>query len=153
MEVSMNTQRRNPSEVGPDRFIKGFIANLVLSGHSSIPPRDPLVRRGLKRVVEMLDERARALLAANATMSNVRPWIDTGNQLRLSPTGGVENWERALRSEQMNFTKVGNPDYELVSFEIDPARAQSELDRLEPDFRTFVEQATMAFMERAELGE
>ena len=137
----------------PDRFIKGFIANLVLAGYNSIPPRAPKVRGGLGRVVEMLDERARSMLADNASLMTARPWIDAGNQLRLSPTGGVENWERAFRAYQLTFTKVGNPSYELVSFEIDKARAKSELDGLDAEFREFVASAAQAFMERADLGE
>jgi len=138
--------------VAPDRFVKGFIANLVLSGHASIPPRDPHVRRGLKRVVEMLDEEVRRVISEGGTVSRARPWIDTGNQLRLSPTGGVENWERALRSAQLTFTKVGNPDYELVNFEIDTARAESELSHLDPAFRKFIERATEAFIDRADMA-
>lgn len=139
--------------LAPDRFVKGFIAKLVLEGHRSIPPRDPHVRRGLKRVVEMLDEQARLLMAQEGGMASARPWIDAGNQLRLSPTGGVENWERALRSAQLTFTQVGNPDYELVSFEIDPARAESELTHLEPSFRNFIDQAAAAFIKQADLVE
>lgn len=138
-------------DVAPDRFVKGFIAKLVLEGHSSIPPRDPHVRRGLKRVVEMLDEKARSFMTQEGAMARARPWIDAGNQLRLSPTGGVENWERALRSAQLTFTKVGNPDYELVSFEIDPARAESELAHLEPSFRSFIDQAVTAYIKQADL--
>jgi hypothetical protein len=96
----------------------------------------------------MLDERARALLAEKAPISEVRPWIDAGNQLRLSPTGGAENWERALRSAQLTFTKVGNPDYELVSFIIDKARACSELEYLAPDQREFVARAADVFVQQ-----
>lgn len=153
MDATYTMTKRQSSEAAPDRFIKGFIAQLVLAGHSSIPPRDPHVRRGLRRVVEMLDEQARLILAEQNSFASARPWIDAGNQLRLSPTGGVENWERALRSAQLTFTKVGNPSYELVSFEIDEARANSELERLEPKFRMFVEQAAGAFIEQAEIVE
>ena len=137
----------------PDRFIKGFIAELVIAGHTSIPPRNPQVRRGLKRVVEMLDEQAKAALGSRSDFVTAKPWIDTSNELRLSPTGGVENWERALRAAQLTFTKVGNPSYELVSFEIDSVRAQSELEHLEPSFREFVMRAANAFMEQADLSE
>jgi hypothetical protein len=153
MEAKLKMATSSRTDRAPDRFIKGFIANLVLAGHQSIPPREPKVTQGFWRVVEMLDERARKMLSQKASFSSVRPWIDAGNQLRLSPTGGVENWERALRAAQLTFTKVGNPDYELVSFEIDRARAQSELDHLDAEFRTFVADATTAFLEKAKLGE
>lgn len=153
MEANVKMSTSSRIDRAPDRFIKGFIANLVLAGHRSIPPREPKVTQGLWRVVEMLDERARTMLAQKESVSSARPWIDAGNQLRLSPTGGVENWERALRAAQLTFTKVGNPDYELVSFEIDCARAQSELDQLDGDFRSFVADVAQAFLDKAELGE
>jgi hypothetical protein len=146
-------QNQEFAGLSPDRFIKGFIANLVLAGKQSIPPRDAHVRRGLKLVVEMLDERARSLLAGDAAFATVRPWIDSGNQLRLSPTGGAENWERALRSAQLTFTKVGNPDYEVITFVIDPARAESEIEHLSPVHREFVARAAKAFIEQADLAE
>lgn len=139
--------------LSPDRFIKGFIANLVLAGHQSIPPRDPLIRRGLRRVVEMLDEQTRALLAEKVPLKTVRPWVDASNRLRLSPTGGVENWERALRAAQLTFTQVGNPTYQLISFEIDDARAESELEHLDSATRDFIARAAKEFIAQAELTE
>lgn len=101
----------------------------------------------------MLDEQARRAITDTSGIVGARLWIDAGNQLRLSPTGGVENWERALRAAQLTFTKVVNPDYELVSFEIDKARAQSEIDQLDPALRAFTEQAARAFIDKADLGE
>jgi hypothetical protein len=142
------SKMHNGSNWSPDRFLKAFISTLVLAGHRSIPPRQKYVRRGFQRVAEMLDERTRSLLAQNAPSSEVRPWIDTSNRLRLSPTGGVDNWESALRSAQLTFTKVGNPSYELVSFDLDKARAQSELDQLSPAEREFVGKAGQVFMEQ-----
>ena len=143
-----SSEKREVGEWSPDRFLKAFISTLVLAGHGSIPPRQKFVRRGFQRVAEMLDERTRSLLAQNIPSAEIRPWIDTSNRLRLSPTGGVDSWESALRSAQLTFTKVGNPYYELISFDLDKARAQSELDQLSPDERDFVGRVGEAFMEQ-----
>lgn len=142
------TAQRSVDEWSSDRFLKAFISTLVLEGRRSIRPREKYVRRGFQRVVEMLDERARSLLAQSAPSAEVRPWIDTRNRLRLSPTGGVENWESALRAAQLTFTKVGNPYYELVSFDLDEARAESELEQLSPEQRDFVDRAAKSFLEQ-----
>lgn len=139
--------------LAPDRFIKAFISSLVLAGHRSIPPREKYVRRGFRRVAEMLDEQGRVLMSRQAPPTEVRPWIETRNRLRLSPTGGIDNWESALRSAQFTFTKVGNPSYELVSFDVDKARAQSELDQLPSDQREFVERAAHVFLEQMALAD
>lgn len=134
----------------PDRFLKGFIASLVLAGQRSIPPRERGVRKGFQRVVELLDEKTRSLLEQKVSIMDAAPWINASNRLRLSPTGGVENWESALRSAQFTFTKVGNPYYELISFDIDPARAQSELEKLGNVEREFVRRAARVFLDQVE---
>ena len=131
----------------PDKFLKGFIASLVLAGQRSIPPRERAVRLGFRRVVDLLDEEARSRMAGLAPLSEAAPWINASNRLRISPTGGVENWESALRSAQFTFTKVGNPYYELISFDIDKSRAQSELDELGTKEREFVTRAAKTFLD------
>ncbi len=137
----------------PERFIKAFIAELVLRGITGVPPRDPATRLGFARVVDLLDERSRELRSAGASLSEREEWVESANQLRLSPTGGVENWERALRAAQLTFTMVGNPDYELVSFTIDKDRARSELDRLSGEQQSFVREAAGAFEEERAAAE
>ena len=132
----------------PDKFLKAFIATLVLAGHRSIPPRDRAVRKGFQRVVELLDEQTRSILAQKVSILEAAPWINTSNRLRLSPTGGVENWESALRSAQFTFTKVGNPYYELISFDIDKARAESELEHMSEADRDFVARAARSFLDQ-----
>ena len=124
-----------------DRFVKGVIAKLVLGGIQAIPPRDPDVQRAFARIVELFDGRVRELQAAHAPKRAIRSWIEAGNELRLSATGGVENWERALRSAQLTFTTVGNPTYDLVTFTIDRARADSELGSLNPETAQLVSDA------------
>jgi hypothetical protein len=137
------------AEFSTDRFIKAFIAQLVQAGKPGVPPRDPSVRRGFRKVVELIDDRVRTLRAAGTSLVVLRPWIEAGNHLRLSATGGVENWERALRSAQLTFTKVGNPGYEMVTFTIDTARAQSELASLQATEKEFVNAAVSEFLKLA----
>lgn len=133
----------------PANFVKGFIAQLVIEGWRSISSRDPLVHRGFKRVVEMLDDRVRHILSQDADMRRAGPWIEAGNLLRLSSTGGVENWERALRAAEMTFTRPGAEAYDSVAFEIDDVRARAELSDLAAPDREFIKQAAEAFIERA----
>ncbi|WP_298814649.1 hypothetical protein [uncultured Sphingomonas sp.] len=145
MVETMEPQR---AAMAPGVFLKGFIAQLVLEGLRSISSRDPQVHRGLKRVVELLDDRVREILDESDDVRLAGPWIATGNLLRLSPTGGVENWERALRSVQMTYTRIGGDDRDSVAFEIDEVRAADELAHLQPADRAFVEVAATAFIAR-----
>ena len=131
-----------------DRLVKAFIAGLVLNGVKAIPPRDPEVRKALRRVVEKIDSHARKLLESGVEISVVRPWIEAGNQLRLSPTGSVENWERAFRAAQLTFVQIGNPSYEIVTFAIDAPRAESELSHLQPSQYTFVRRMADDFVQQ-----
>lgn len=144
----VDTVEPQRSAMAPGVFLKGFIAQLVLEGLRSISSRDPEVHRGLKRVVELLDGRVREILDDSDDVRLAGPWIATGNLLRLSPTGGVENWERALRSVQMTYTRIGGNDSDSVAFEIDAVRAKDELAHLPPADRAFVKQAATAFIER-----
>lgn len=130
---------------GPEQFVKAFVAELVLNDFRSLPPRDPDFHGGLERVVELLDARATALLE-NEAIEEARPWVEIANDLRFTATGGVENWERALRRAQLTFTQVGNPDYEFIDFLIDKARAKSELDSLAPEQQQFAREAANAFI-------
>lgn len=131
-------------------FVRDFIAKLVSEGYRSLPPRDPHVGRGLRRVVEMLDEEVSRILEQGNAIGTVRPWIETGNRLRLSPTGGVENWEHALRAAQPATTSTGSPDRELLTFGIDEERARSELDHLDPVYREFLNSVAAEFIARAD---
>jgi hypothetical protein len=131
-----------------DRFVKAFIAELVLADIQAIPPRDSEVRRGLSHVVEKIDTYVRELLENGVSISDARPWIEASNQLRLSPTGGVENWERAFRAAQLTFTQIGNPSYEIVTFVIDKPRAKSELANLDKQQLSFVHDIATTFVEQ-----
>lgn len=131
-----------------DRLVKAFIAELVLNDIKAIPPRSNEVRRGLKSVVEKIDRYVEDLLNRGVSISEARPWIEAGNQLRLSPTGGVENWERAFRSAQLTFTQIGNPSYEIVTFIIDKPRAESELKSLDQEQSAFVHEMANAYVEQ-----
>lgn len=73
-----------------DRLVKAFIAELVLNDIKAITPRSNEVRRGLKSVVEKIDRYVEDLLNRGVSISGARPWIEAGNSLRQSPTGGVE---------------------------------------------------------------
>lgn len=145
----MADDRDQRQTMAPASFVKGFIAQLVLEGWHSISSRDPRVHRGFKRVVELLDERVRDMMSDDADMRQAGPWIEAGNLLRISPTGGVENWERALRAAQMTFTRPGGGAYDSVLFEIDKIRAQAELSHLASPDRRFVEAAAKEFIARA----
>jgi hypothetical protein len=130
----------------PEQFIKAFIAELVLADFSSIPPRDPDLQEGFQKVVDLFDARASQMLEQGAPLTQIRPWVDIANELRLSSTGGMENWERALRRAQLTFTQAGNPGYEFIDFLIDKARAQSELDSLSDEQRQVASEALAAFI-------
>ena len=142
-----------PRGLTTEQFIKAFIAELVLNDIKAIPPRDIGVRRGLKLVVDKIDERVETIMREGKGISAARPWIDTGNQLRLSPTGSVENWERAFRAAQLTFVQVGNPSYEIVTFAIDKPRAESEMASLDPEQGAFVRQIADVFVRKVQDAE
>ena len=137
-----------PKGLDTERLIKAFIAVLVLRGIKALPPRDSDVRKGLSIVVDKIDAYADRLMSEGCPISDVRPWIEAGNQLRLSPTGSVENWERAFRAAQLTFTQIGNPSYEIVTFAIDKPRALSELSNLDSQQSDFVQDIAAAFVEQ-----
>jgi hypothetical protein len=130
----------------PDSFIKAFVAQLVLQGYDAIAPRDPKIRLGLRRVGEILQHQVESSCLNAESTENRRGWVKTANQVRISPTGGVENWERAFRAAQLTFTQVGNPDYELITFAIDGSRAKSEIETLTDDQEKFITEVADEFL-------
>lgn len=134
-------------------FTKGFVAELVLAQMPDIVPRDPRARRGFKKVVELLDDRARALKASGASWKEVLPVAKLANTLRMSTNGGVEGWERALRLAQLTYTRVGNPDYTEVEFSVDGVTAKIDVDRLPKVEQDLVKEAAKLFLEEWSGGE
>lgn len=130
-------------------FVVGFVAALVMAGVRSIPRRDPDVRSGLRRVVEMLDERVGGMVDQDADLRRAGPWIDAGNSLRFSPVGGLDNWASALRAAQRDLSGLREPPADPFVLRVDTRRAADLLDHLRETDRKFLESATSAFLQRA----
>jgi hypothetical protein len=128
-----------------DRFVEAFVAGLVLRGVNEVEVRSPQARRGFRNVVQLFDEQVGRLKANKQPWAQVWPWVHTANRLRVSPLGGVENWEHQLRCAQRAFTRIPNPTYERVNFSIDATTAEGELNKLNDDQRAMVSEAVERF--------
>ena len=128
-----------------ERFVELFVAALVLNGWRRLTLKDPQARHALASVVDIMDQIVRDLSAGGASWDVVWPWVQTANRLRLSSTGGLENWEHQLRAAQRRFTSVPNPEYDSVDFSIDPLVAKSELESTTREHRDLVDTAVQAF--------
>ena len=139
-------ERLPPNAVLPvDRFVEAFVAGLVAEGVHQIAPKAPATRKGLKAVVEPLDELINRFEAEGLDAAELWPWVQTVNRLRLSSLNGVENWEHQLRAAQRVHTRVPNFTYERVDLAIDPVTAEGELKKVNDDQRSLIEAAVRRF--------
>jgi len=134
-----------------DQFVEAFVAALVLAGQREIIPRSPRALRGFQAIVDLLDRQVVRFRKEKRDWSEIWPWIETTNRLRLSSLGGVESWEHELRAAQNHFTRVFNPSYERVELAIAPATAAGELRKLNTEQRSLVNEAARQF--RAEYAQ
>lgn len=135
-----------PTElISTERFVEAFVASLVHNGWKSLAPQDPATRRGLAKVVSLLDSAIEDFDQRGTPWKEVAPWVRIANSLRPSPMGGVENWEYQLRSAQGFLTRVSNPSYEIVDLAIAPATADYELQKLSDAQRRLVDKAVNVF--------
>jgi hypothetical protein len=128
-----------------ERFVELFVAALVQNGWRRITLKDAQVRAGFEAVVNIMDDIIAGLMQSDASWDVVWPWVQTANRLRISSTGGLENWEHQLRAAQRKFTSVPNPEYDSVDFSIDPLVAKRELESISLEHQKLVDSAVQAF--------
>ncbi len=145
-QMVRTVERMPPDAVLPvDRFVEAFVAGLVAEGVHQIAPKAPATRKGLRAVVELLDEQIRNFEAEGLDSARLWPWVQTVNRLRLSSLNGVENWEHQLRAAQRVHTRVPNFTYEHVDLAIDPITAVGELKKLNDDQLSLIKAAVRRY--------
>jgi hypothetical protein len=128
----------------PQRFCKAFVAALVLEGERVLEPKLPRVRRGFRRVIDVLESQVTTESAKGAS-TWFKQLVRLRNELYPSNNGTFDSMEMTLRDLQTSSVSCPNPDYDYISFDISRVFAESILGALSDPERLLVKEAAKAF--------